>query len=116
MNDSNLHHYMIRELSLAWVVDIKSTPANKRHITIDEMSNWDVIATAIRSDPLYQNWIYRTNSGIFVWVDSTVPKEDNMIDTLSAFGVPDWSDETFTQYTTVAVMFPNKRKHGRTLA
>jgi hypothetical protein len=74
------------------------------------MNNQEVIATAIREEfnPLYQNWIYRMDSGIFVWVDSTDPDAEVTVDTLNAFGVPDWTNETFTQHTTIAIMYPNK--------
>ncbi len=105
-----MYYYLLRELPNEWVANHKDTPFNKRHVIRDDMNNFEVVATAIRHDlnPLYQNWIYQVNSGIFVWVDSTVPDAEVTVDTLGAFGVPDWSHETFHQHTTIAIMYPNK--------
>jgi hypothetical protein len=105
-----MYHYMLRELSSEWVAKHDATPFNRRQVIRGEMNNWDVVATAIRPEdnPLYQNWIYRMDSGIFVWVDPTTTDADITIDTLGAFGVPDWTNEKFNQHTTIAIMYPNK--------
>jgi len=108
MRDPNMYYYLLRELSKETVKYIKETPASERGITSIDMREHDVVAVAtrVKGNPLFQNWIYQMNSGIFIWVDPTDPKGDITIDTLTAFGVPDWSDEPFTQYTTVSVMYP----------
>ena len=107
-----MYHYLLRELSSDWVAIHEATPFNRRQVRRDDMNNFEVIATAIREqdDPLYQNWIYRMDSGVFVWVDPTDPDAEVTVDTLTAFGVPDWSDEKFNQHTTIAIMYPNKDK------
>lgn len=109
-----MYHYLLRELSNEWVEYHMSRPFKDRHVIRDDMNNFEVVATAIREtdNPLYQNWIYRMDSGIFLWVDSTDPDAEVTVDTLNAFGVPDWTNETFHQHTTIAIMYPNKTLKG----
>jgi len=110
MRNSNLYYYLLREIPVEVVAEIKGTKPGHRQILSNIVDNWEVVATLIQDQPLYQNWIYQMDSGIFIYADPTKEGTDITIDTLTAFGVPDWKDETFTQYTTIGVMFTHKMR------
>ena len=110
MRNKNLYYYLLREIPAEVVAEIKGTKPGRRHVLSNVVNDWEVVATLIQDQPLYQNWIYQMDSGIFIYADPTKEETDITIDTLTAFGVPDWKDETFTQYTTIGVMFIDKMR------